>query len=278
MVKVLFGFKKTPISDSPDPKQVFRSQAWNQTKAAAVSGRSSRRRATHRRSRLGKFDCRPYLHRRFQSHPVLGLLCALPPRSLLDLLRQTGAGTGSGAGPLRRRPGGSDLPSHCALNQGKKQRQLLICDDARLLCHSTLGQLPLLVNFDMDSSRDLTLLLESEPLLRRVLLLQTHEPLRQHISVHYRLEGLSRERLDVHLTYQLRAAGVMQPPSDDTARQALYRTTKGVLRQVNKTALAPLYQPASRTAPHLEDPDTRGHDGSNWHRKAEALNGRERVP
>jgi hypothetical protein len=33
MVEAFFGFKKTPFCDSPDPKQLFCSQAWNQAKA-----------------------------------------------------------------------------------------------------------------------------------------------------------------------------------------------------------------------------------------------------
>jgi type II secretory pathway predicted ATPase ExeA len=33
MVEAFFGFKKAPFSDSPDAKQLFASQAWNQVKA-----------------------------------------------------------------------------------------------------------------------------------------------------------------------------------------------------------------------------------------------------
>ena len=32
MWESFFGFKKTPFSDSPDAKQLFSSQAWNQVK------------------------------------------------------------------------------------------------------------------------------------------------------------------------------------------------------------------------------------------------------
>src|SRR5437879_4576728 len=39
------------------------------------------------------------------------------------------------------------------LNQGKKQHPILICDEAQLLPDPALEQLPLLLNFDMDSSR-----------------------------------------------------------------------------------------------------------------------------
>ena len=132
------------------------------------------------------------------------------------------------------------------LNQTKKQHPILICDEAQLLGHPALEQLPLLLNFDMDSSRYLTLLLVGQPLLRRTLSLQMHEPLRQRIAVQYHLEGLSREELDTYLTHQLKAAGVSQPLFDDIARQALYQGTKGILRKVNKLVLTALRLAASR--------------------------------
>ena len=132
------------------------------------------------------------------------------------------------------------------LNQSKKQHPILICDEAQLLPHAALEQLPLLLNFDMDSAHYLTLLLVGQPLLRRTLSLQMHEPLRQRIAVQYHLDGLSREELDGYLAQQLKAAGVGQPLFDDTARQALYQATKGILRKVNKLALTALRLAAGR--------------------------------
>jgi len=134
------------------------------------------------------------------------------------------------------------------LNQSKKQHPILICDEAQLLPHSALEQLPLLLNFDMDSAHYLTLLLVGQPLLRRTLSLQMHEPLRQRIAVQYHLEGLSREELDAYLAHQLKAAGVAQPLFDDTARQALYQATKGIPRKVNKLVLTALRLAAARKA------------------------------
>jgi type II secretory pathway predicted ATPase ExeA len=55
------------------------------------------------------------------------------------------------------------------INQSKKQHTILVCDEAQLLPHAALEQLPLLLNFDMDSSHYLTLLLIGQPLLRRTL-------------------------------------------------------------------------------------------------------------
>jgi len=140
------------------------------------------------------------------------------------------------------------------LNQSKKQHPILICDEAQLLPHAALEQLPLLLNFDMDSSHYLTLLLVGQPLLRRTLSLQMHEPLRQRIAVQYHLDGLTRDELDAYLAHQLKAAGTTQPLFDDTARQALYQATKGILRKVNKLALTALRLAASRKATRVEEP------------------------
>jgi type II secretory pathway predicted ATPase ExeA len=132
------------------------------------------------------------------------------------------------------------------LNQSKKQHPILICDEAHLLDHPALEQLPVLLNFDMDSAHYLTLLLLGQPLLRRTLSLQLHEALRQRIAVHYHLAGLSREELDAYLAHQLKAAGISQPLFDDTATQALYQDTKGILRKVNKLASTALRLAAQR--------------------------------
>jgi type II secretory pathway predicted ATPase ExeA len=117
-----------------------------------------------------------------------------------------------------------------------------------LLPHPALEQLPLLLNFDMDSSRYLTLLLIGQPLLRPTLSLQMHEALRQRIGVHYHLEGLTRDELDAYLMLQLKAAGITQPLFDDIARQGLYQATKGISRKVNKLAMTALPLAAERKA------------------------------
>jgi general secretion pathway protein A len=139
------------------------------------------------------------------------------------------------------------------LNQSKKQHPILICDEAHLLPHPALEQLPLLLNFDMDSSRYLTLLLIGQPLLRRTLSLQTHEALRQRIGVHYHLEELTREELDAYPTQQLKAAGVTQPLFEEIARQGLYQVTKGIPRKVNKLAMTALRLAAARKAQMVDE-------------------------
>ena len=105
----------------------------------------------------------------------------------------------------------------------------------------------------MDSSGLLTLLLIGQPLLRRTLSLQMHEALRQRVSTHDRLEGLTRDELDAYLAQQLKAAGVIEPLFDDTARQGLYQATKGIPRKVNKLAMTALGLAAQRQAAIVDE-------------------------
>ena len=254
MWEAYFGFKKTPFSDSPDAKQLFASQAWNQVKArlqflvdhhgaGLLTGEVGAGKSTA--ARTFSADLNPNLYKILYLHWTCG--------SALDLLRQIALELGIEPAHYR-----GDLVRQISeaivhLNRNKKQHPILICDEAQLLRHPALEQLPLLLNFDMDSSHYLSLLLIGEPLLRRTLSLQMHEPLRQRIAVQYHLDGLSREELDAYLTQQLKAAGVGQPLFDETTRQALYQATKGILRKVNKLALTALRLAATRKLPGVNE-------------------------
>jgi type II secretory pathway predicted ATPase ExeA len=254
MWESFFGFKKTPFSDSPDSKQLFASAAWLQVKTrldflvqhpgvGLLTGEVGAGKSTA--ARVFAATLNPNLHKVLYLHFSCG--------TALDLLRQIALALDLEPAHFR-----GDLVRQIAdavtrLNQSKKQHPILICDEAHLLPHPALEQLPLLLNFNMDSSHYLTLLLVGQPLLRRTLSLQMHEALRQRIGTHYHLEGLTREELDSYLAQQLKAAGVTQSLFDDTARQGLYQATKGIPRKVNKLAVAALRLAAQRKAQRVDE-------------------------
>ena len=254
MWQSFFGFKKTPFGDNPDNKQLFASAAWQQVSSrleflaehhgvGLITGEVGAGKSTVARAFTATLHSNLYkvLYIHYSSGTALDLLRQIaltldlqPAHFRGDLVRQIGDAV-------------------VRLNQGKKQHPLLICDEAHLLPHTALEQLPLLMNFDMDSSRYLSLLLIGQPLLRRTLSLQMHEALRQRVATHYHLEGITREELDPYLAQQLKAAGVSQPLFDDTARQGLYQATKGIPRKVNKLALTALRLAAQRKAPIVNE-------------------------
>jgi general secretion pathway protein A len=249
MWEAFFGFKKTPFGDNPDEKQLFASQAWNQVRArlqflvqhhgaGLLTGEVGSGKSTVARTFTATLN--PSLYKILYLHWSAGS----PSDLLRQLARDLDLEPAFHQGDLVRQISEAIV----RLNQSKKQHPILIFDEAQLLRHAMLEQLPLLLNFDMDSSHYLTLLLVGQPLLRRNLSLQMHEALRQRIAVHYHLQGLTREELDAYLAQQLKAAGVSQPLFDDAATQALYQASKGILRKVNKLAEAALRLAASRKA------------------------------
>src|SRR5438552_1898413 len=170
MFEPYFGFKKTPFASCPDPKQLFESGAWSQLKArlqfltdhrgaGLLTGEAGSGKSTAARTWLAGLN--PNLYKIIYLHWSSG--------SALDLLRQL-------ARDLDLEPAHfkGDLVDQIAeaivrLNKTKKQHPILCFDEAQLLSHPALEQIPLLLNFDMDSSTYLTLLLIGQPLLRRTL-------------------------------------------------------------------------------------------------------------
>lgn len=160
MWEAFFGFKKTPFSDRPDAKQLFASAAWQQVKTrlefltqhpgvGLLTGEVGAGKSTA--ARVFTAALNPNLYKILQVHFTNG--------SALDLLRQMALALELTPAHFR-----GDLVRKIAdaivrLNQSKKQHPILICDEAHLLPHPALEQLPLLLNFDRDSSRYLTLLL-----------------------------------------------------------------------------------------------------------------------
>jgi general secretion pathway protein A len=254
MWESFFGCKKTPFSDRPDGKLLFASAAWQQVNerleflaqhhgVGLLTGEVGAGKSTA--ARVFTAALNPNLYKILYIHFSSG--------TALDLLRQIALTLDLEPAHYR-----GDLVRQIAeavvrLNQSKKQHPLLIVDEAHLLPHAALEQLPLLLNFDMDSSRYLSLLLIGQPLLRRTLTLQLHEALRQRVAVHYHLEGLTREELDAYLAQQLKAAGVTAALFTDTARQTIYQATKGIPRKVNKLAVAALRLAAQRQAESADE-------------------------
>jgi general secretion pathway protein A len=255
MFEAFFGFKKSPFSDSPDAKQFFPSQAAAQIKArlqflvdhrgaGLLTGEVGTGKSTAARTFIAGLN--PSLFKIVYLQWTSGTTSDLLRQIALELdLEPAHLG-----GDLARQISGAIV----RLNESKKQHPILILDEAQLLRHNTLEHIPLLLNFNMDSVHYLTLLLVGQPLLRRTLSLQIHEPLRQRIAVQYHLQGLSRDELDAYVAHQLKTAGVSQPLFDDTARQALYQASKGILRKVNSIALAALRLAASRKANVVDEP------------------------
>ncbi|MEZ5353389.1 MAG: ATP-binding protein [Bryobacteraceae bacterium] len=151
MWQSFFGFKMTPFSDSPDAKQLFNSAGWQQVNTrlqfltehhgvGLLTGEVGAGKSTA--ARIFTASLNPNLHKILYVHFFAG--------SSLDLLRQIALTLNLEPSHFRGGLVRQIAEAVVGLNQSKKQHPILICDQAHLLPHPALEQLPLLLNFDMD--------------------------------------------------------------------------------------------------------------------------------
>ena len=116
----------------------------------------------------------------------------------------------------------------------KKITPIIIVDEANYLKNSTLNDLKILFNFEMDSSDKAVVLLSGLPQLNNTLNLTVHEPLRQSITMNYNLDGLSKEESRRYILDKLKAAGSETQVFESNALEAIINASNGVPRIINK--------------------------------------------
>ena len=116
----------------------------------------------------------------------------------------------------------------------KKITPIIIIDEANYLKNSTLNDLKILFNFEMDSSDKAVVLLAGLPQLNNTLNLNVHEPLRQRITMNYNLDGLSKEEAKKYILDKLKVAGCETQVFESNALEAIINASNGVPRIINK--------------------------------------------
>ncbi len=113
---------------------------------------------------------------------------------------------------------------------------LLLIDEAQALRPDVLALLPVLTNFDWDSRGRLALLLVGHSGLRQKLRMAHLEALAQRITVRFHLAGFDRDTTKSYLEHRLRISGVDRPLFTDSATEALFNVSQGIMRRVDTLA------------------------------------------
>lgn len=116
----------------------------------------------------------------------------------------------------------------------KKVTPIVILDEANYLSNSTLNDLKILFNFDMDSMNHAAIILAGLPTLLTTLNYTTHEPLRQRINVKYVVNPLSLEESETYVKQKLKNAGCNVEIFDQPALNALVSAAQGKPRMIDK--------------------------------------------
>ena len=143
------------------------------------------------------------------------------------------------------------LPSPFALETERAVRQtlwtmvtqqnrvpLILLDEAHLLSPHLLQSLRHLLNFAMDSTAPLVLILVGHTELRRKLSLRPLEALRQRITIAYQVRPLTAAETTAYVTHHLHQVGIDRALFTETALKSGWDWSQGIPRRINAWATA----------------------------------------
>lgn len=130
---------------------------------------------------------------------------------------------------------------------------LLILDEAQHLSDAFLIDLSAFLNFTFDSRDLFTLWLVGLPPLARHLRMQQHAPLAMRIVHSIHLEPLDREVFSAMIDHAFKAAGATQNILADSARELLFRASRGLPRVAAHLLHRALYEAHERNQTFIDD-------------------------
>jgi len=130
---------------------------------------------------------------------------------------------------------------------------ILILDEAQHLSDPFLIDLSAFLNFAFDSRDLLTLWLVGLPPLARHLRMQQHAPLAMRIVHYIQLEPLDRELFRAMIDHAFQAAGATQTLLADSARELLFRASRGLPRIAAHLLHRALYEAHERNQNFIDD-------------------------
>lgn len=118
----------------------------------------------------------------------------------------------------------------------RKQKPVLVIDEASLLRIEVYAELHTLTQFEGDSKPYLPIILAGQNNLVDLLLYRTSIPLASRIVARSHLQGITREDMERYLSHHLTISGVSQQLFSDAALTAIQQGSGGLLRRANHLA------------------------------------------
>lgn len=131
------------------------------------------------------------------------------------------------------------------LNKTKKERPVLIVDEASLLRLDVFAELHTITQFEGDSKPWLPLILAGQSNLADNLLYRTAIPLASRVVTKYHFHAVNREAMEQYLAHHLNIAGLKHNPFDAAAITAIHQGAGGLFRTANHLARGALIAAAS---------------------------------
>ena len=113
------------------------------------------------------------------------------------------------------------------------KRPFIVIDDAQDLHDSTLAEIKSLVNFDLDSSNSITVILAGQPEIIRRIKMEHLRALRQRIRLSVFMAPMSCEESVGYIDHNTRICGNENTLFTEAAKADIFKKTTGVARKIN---------------------------------------------
>ena len=119
------------------------------------------------------------------------------------------------------------------LVKAKKQRVILILDEASLLRAEIFAELHTISQFDGDSKNLISIVLAGQAMLLDKLTYRSSAPLASRVLAKTHLSAISLDQMREYISHHLKIAGVKKMLFSDTAVTAIQQGSGGLLRKAN---------------------------------------------
>lgn len=115
-----------------------------------------------------------------------------------------------------------------------RKTPVFIIDEADSIRSSTLSDLKVLFNFEMDSRDKVVVILVGTTKLNSMLNYSVHEAMRQRIIMNFNIEGMSKDETRQYVLDKLKGAGCIKDVFAPEALEAITNYSEGAPRMVNR--------------------------------------------
>jgi len=252
MFEEFFGFTTRPFGKTPDPAFLYESPQHKEALArleyaveekdlALLVGEIGSGKTTLSRALIDRIG---------DSRPVILLIN--PRVTAAQLLRSIATSLGCPASRFRNDVV-EQIQARLIELYEQKREPVLIIDEAQLIpTKSTLDEIRLLTNFQLDDQNLLSVLLIGQPELETRLQRAAYAPLRQRIGIRFHLGPLSLQETIAYIEHRVRFAGGKVNPFTSQAMEEIYARSGGIPRLINTLATTALLDAFGEDAPSID--------------------------
>lgn len=117
---------------------------------------------------------------------------------------------------------------------------VVVIDEAHLLKSENIDEIPIILNFDIDSVNPLLFIMLGQPHLRDKICQGTHTGLNQRFSLKFHFPFLDKKETAAYIEHRIKICGRKQDIFSEPAIEAIHQNTNGIPRAIDKLGLKAL--------------------------------------